>query len=88
MLRIADCDFHSRLLIGSGKYSSADAMQKSLAVTSTDPMAASIRESGKKLMEFSIVPRTEGLLRKRFPSHHPSARAADQSPRTVAAEFC
>ncbi|WP_322407381.1 thiazole synthase [Idiomarina sp. PL1-037] len=43
MLRIADCDFHSRLLIGSGKYSSADIMQKSLAASGSELVTLALK---------------------------------------------
>lgn len=43
MLRIADRDFHSRLLIGSGKYSSADVMQKSLAASGSELVTLALK---------------------------------------------
>ncbi|WP_417440580.1 thiazole synthase [Idiomarina sp.] len=43
MLRIADRDFHSRLLIGSGKYSSAAIMQKSLAASGSELVTLALK---------------------------------------------
>ncbi|PWW35312.1 thiazole-phosphate synthase [Idiomarina loihiensis] len=43
MLKIADRDFHSRLLIGSGKYSSADIMQKSLAASGSELVTLALK---------------------------------------------
>ncbi|HAS21836.1 MAG TPA: thiazole synthase, partial [Idiomarina loihiensis] len=43
MLKIADRDFHSRLLIGSGKYSSADVMQKSLAASASELVTLALK---------------------------------------------
>jgi len=43
MLKIADRDFHSRLLIGSGKYSSADVMQKSLAASGSELVTLALK---------------------------------------------
>lgn len=43
MLRIADRDFHSRLFIGSGKYSSADIMQKSLAASGSELVTLALK---------------------------------------------
>lgn len=43
MLKIADRDFHSRLLIGSGKYSSADVMQKSLEASGSELVTLALK---------------------------------------------
>lgn len=43
MLKIADRDFHSRLLIGTGKYSSANTMQKSLAASGSELVTLALK---------------------------------------------